>query len=730
MTGVSVRNSIHEKCPISAPFFPCIAFRPAKSSHKKGRTWRSNSSAVCAARATTTWPWSTSTGSKPIPLGWLVRHRASNGPAPCWPSREEQKDPAQRPPVFAAALAELEEFVRKNPTGPAGAQGRLEIARLAAYQGQALLTRALREEDAAIAKKAEQQFIQAGQELGAAVKVLAELAAGYKSSSKDKGDQVKQQLVQDLLQARFDRARNFVDQALTYIDTSSDADNRKRAEMIDQAKQAFKPIADDRGPVGLLASAWLVKVNQEGQDPTEAEKHRKRVMEQAGQAAQPAQRLAKLFYMQGVMKNPTIKLDPLKKYKLIEDKGKEWLASYPTQHNTLEGLAVRFELAQAMYQQAQALAKDAKGEPSAATTAILSQAQKHFTAIGESDSNLAEKAKGYNVNISVMKLGEGTTAADLKDFENCYLKAQVEIFKMRKVAAELASAAPKAQTRLEGERKQHLGEAVKALSRGIMLADAKTPPASLDEARYLLATGYLLAGDLYRAAVAGEALGRTRPPTKRAAQAAGHALECYATILQGDNAESNRQRLQELAEYIVSPEMQKSWAAEPVTAVARYQLAMLHNKDNAYKKAIAQLEKLPPDFSGYIYAQGQLVFIAQEAREKAKTEEEKKAFADVARKALNRIPNLPADADALLRRCISSPTSKWPSFIMPLDAAVSSGDEGAAQGGTSLQRNGKIHRRTEGQARQDARAVTGDPRQSGFFGGGDGQTCTLGPGGP
>src|SRR5262249_46932762 len=41
----------------------------------------------------------------------------------------------------------------------------------------------------------------------------------------------------------------------------------------------------------------------------------------------------------------------------------------------------------------------------------------------------------------------------------------------------------------------------------------------------------------------------------------------------------------------------------------------------------------------------QLVFMAEEAREKAKTDEEKNAYADVARKAVLRIPNLPPDAD-------------------------------------------------------------------------------------
>src|SRR5205085_144337 len=84
-----------------------------------------------------------------------------------------EKEPEQRPPLFTAAHALLKAFVDKNSTGPEAAQGRLEIARLAAYQGQSLLTRALRDEDTALARKAEQQFIQAGQDLEAATKVLA-----------------------------------------------------------------------------------------------------------------------------------------------------------------------------------------------------------------------------------------------------------------------------------------------------------------------------------------------------------------------------------------------------------------------------------------------------------------------------------------------------------------------------------------------------------------------------
>ena len=555
------------------------------------------------------------------------------------------KDASQRPPLFAAARAELDAFVRAHPSGVSGAEGRLEIARLAAYQGQALLTRAVREEDTAVAKKAEKQFIDAGQALEAATKVLAGLAANYKNADPDKEKRTKQQLASELLQARFDRAGNYMDQAETFIDKSSEAANLKSAELINKAKTAFTALADDGGSVGLLASAWLVKVNQEGQDPPKAEYYRKRVMRATGMAAQPAQRLARLFYIQGIPANPSLaKLDRLKKYKLIEEESKRWLAAYPAFQKSPEGWQVRYELAQSFYFQGQTMTKDTKAAPGVAAMFYYNQAQKQLAAIAASDSEWAEKAKALTVNISVLKLGD-KTIADLKDFNNCYLKAQVELFNMKKVAGELAGAAPKDRDKLEAQRTAHLRAVLKALTRGLALADAKTSRQSLDDARYLLATGYLMAGDSYRAAVAGEDLARSRPPSKHSAQAAGYALEAYADIVQRDGADGNRRRLQDLADFILSPAMQKQWANEPATNVARYRLAMLYNKDKDYRRALAQLAKLTPDYTGFIYAQGQLVFIAEEARAKAKSDADKKEFTALARKAVLRIPNLPDDAD-------------------------------------------------------------------------------------
>ena len=65
---------------------------------------------------------------------------------------------------------------------------------------------------------------------------------------------------------------------LTYLDTFNEAENRKRAEAVDMARKSFNQLADSGGPVGFMAATWLIKVNLEAQNPTEAEKYRKKVM--------------------------------------------------------------------------------------------------------------------------------------------------------------------------------------------------------------------------------------------------------------------------------------------------------------------------------------------------------------------------------------------------------------------------------------------------------------------
>src|SRR5262245_34521336 len=91
-------------------------------------------------------------------------------------SLARDKEPAQRGALFAEARKELLDFITKNPKSPELTQARVELARLAALQGQALLSQSIRQDDDKVARglaqKAEEFFKQAGAELKTAADAL------------------------------------------------------------------------------------------------------------------------------------------------------------------------------------------------------------------------------------------------------------------------------------------------------------------------------------------------------------------------------------------------------------------------------------------------------------------------------------------------------------------------------------------------------------------------------
>jgi hypothetical protein len=540
-----------------------------------------------------------------------------------------EKAPDQRSGLFNQARAKFEEFVKTYQGKPEATQARLELAKLVAYHGEALLSKALREEEPKeqheAARRAEPLFVQAGQELEIVIKQL----------------QDKEQI-----QAKFERAVNYIDQARTYIDLSKDANNLRRSQLIDEAKKAFLTLAGEESTeVGLLANAWLVKCYQELQDPTKVLAHLKKVLGAAGKSAEPAQRLARYFYIQWIPNDPTQnKLKGIEKINLIKTEANKWLKDYPGAHKSWEGQGVRFELANAILTEAQATYKDLR---SPAAAPLLGQAQKLYAALVDLDGDFAEEANRRTIFIAVTKL-EKTKLEDIGDFENSLLKAQYEIYKVKQTTGQIEEAKTEGdKQKLEAVKKQHLRDGVRALTQALNLATPSTPIQKVDEARYLLMSTYYAAGDPARAAIAGEWLGTTRPPTKRAPQGIGLAFLAYDTINTREASEVNRQKLRDLAEFVLSPQSQKFWSGDPITSVAHYQLAMLHQKDDDYKAAIRHLEQLSGDFAGFVYAQGQLTFIALgAAKDKAENEGERKLLRDKARASIKRLPaTLPADAD-------------------------------------------------------------------------------------
>src|ERR1043166_1443188 len=61
-----------------------------------------------------------------------------------------EKQPEQRVGIFNQAREFLKDYIAKNAGKPEAAEGALELARLASYEGQAILSKAIRELDKSV----------------------------------------------------------------------------------------------------------------------------------------------------------------------------------------------------------------------------------------------------------------------------------------------------------------------------------------------------------------------------------------------------------------------------------------------------------------------------------------------------------------------------------------------------------------------------------------------------
>jgi hypothetical protein len=558
-------------------------------------------------------------------------------------------DPGQRLTEYAKARAELEQSIKANTTGPAAAKVRLEIARIASFQGQAQLAQAFRQEDEKAqeeqARKAEQQFAQAGAELEAAAKALEELyKAAPEGSAQEK--RTKKQLGADVLRANLERGRNFLDQASTYTEEYlKKTENReKRADLVKKAKEILEGVTKDENEVSAetahLAVAWLIKVAYDDQAPDLAHTRYMQVMGFTDKDAMAAKRLARLLYIQNIDKDITLKLTGQKKLQFIQQQCQSWLDRYGSFKSTPEGQAVRMELATALLKEALSTSDKLKTAPAKKQAR---EAQKILTSLTESNSDYSRKAKQLSIQISLLEMGD--KAIDkLKDFGECVLKAESEMARMDQVMQKMRSKPGEAKA-LEGERKQHLGNVIAAFERSLQMKDAKTPESKLNEVRFYLTVSYLLNDEPEKAAKAGDELARLKTPAAKSAEAAAYALQAYGAVLEKDPAnEAARNGMRDLAAFIIKDKAEV-WKNEPVYPLARYQLAVLALKDRDQKTAVEHLEKVPPSFKAYTFAQCQAAFACLKLAKDAKSDEEKAAWQQRGLAALRRVPKLPADAD-------------------------------------------------------------------------------------
>jgi hypothetical protein len=577
-----------------------------------------------------------------------------------------QKDPEQRFALFTTAHKQLQEFIDKNKGKAEAALARVELARLTSYHAQAILSKAMREEDPPSrhkqARPAETKFIEAGKDLEAAI---AALEAALKNTPK--GD-LQTLLAKELKQAHFDVAINIFDQGKTYLDKGKDAVNAQRSLTIDKARKAFTELRkDESSQVGWLANAWLMKCSMELTDGKVKDYHdlvmKRRDDKSAQPGIQPAVRLVRYFALQDLTLpredtesigqnalnvNSKVKMSPMQRLKAVQTQAEDWLKSYPNHHKTYEGEGVLFELGYAFFSEALYEEKDKKNAGPSYDKAVV-----YFDRLAETDGDLAERARQISMVIKFKRLD---LKAELKTFDEYMMKAMLDRQAVIVASTKLDEYALKAKEvgpneaekkKLDAERKGHLKAVITSLGKALALATERTSPKKKDDARYYLCGAYLAYGDPYRGAIVAEALGRDRA-TPRAPEGASTALATYSALQsRNPNDAVITQRLHALAEFVLSPENQRTWGAEAVTSLAHYHLAMSDNRENKPKEAIAHLAKIDPDFPDYNYAQGQLLFIAEAAREKlGDNKKEQKFYLDAAKAAGKRMRKLNPDTDS------------------------------------------------------------------------------------
>ena len=460
-----------------------------------------------------------------------------------------------------------------------------DLKRLTGEQAKANLSLALRqrglEAQQEKAEKAKEFFRLAGTEIEAAMKDL--------------------QTDEERNQASFDLAVNQMELARCFINTNKDDVRSQRVAIVDKARKMFEALAKkDAGKVGLSSRAWLIKVcsEDEGSEPLVSNKYYEELKNLMVKDAEDARRLARYFQMVRIprMNSP---LSNFERYKKVQAEAEAWMKAYPAHLKTPIGYGVRYELANAMFNEALLSTKDPQRQAT-----LYGKAQDILYSLNESDNDLIGKVSELRSKIARVHLAGKTEVGinDLGTFDLCYIRSGIELDRVQNVAKQMEEARDDlAKKKLEKKLVQHLRTVTQALSRALALADNRTPRYALDNVRFdlLAAYAYLESEGRtrtpYRTAVYGEAIGAANPPGKHSAAAVEQAIKAYARIYDVDKSPGNRERLRSLALLALSPERQKLWEKKSVISTAHYQLALLEQNEATQLFAEAERLKDNPD---------------------------------------------------------------------------------------------------------------------------------------
>ena len=581
----------------------------------------------------------------------------------------EEPDSGRRLADYEQARADLEAFLaaKGNAQHPRRGEAQLAIARVLALEGRTQLSRALAQEApetrAAEGRKARGILVRAGEEVARATKVLDAQIAALKDARDPARQAALRKLRNDRREADLALGLNLFDQGQTFSATaSSDTVLKERNAKIAEAAKAFARLADadDDSPVTWQAQAWLGRCQFELGEPNKA-RQRFDALLRAGPEAEEGRRLSGYFRLLLVKESPTQEEKEKGVAAVLISEASQWLARYPSYGNTPEGYGVRFLLAQ-VYQEVAAAPPAPRQQPlpAAVKNDYLARARRLLRGVEQSENEYTDRARRLKIALIRDQKGFTRKVADLQSWEDCYVRAQYEVYSIAEDARPKDGKPAPEPGRLEELRKAHVAAATEALERGLKLAGPKpdpkaVPPAERDNARAMLAFYYLSAGKNAEAIASGEGFARDDPRSSQAAMAAAYALQAYAQDVarrerDGGDEEglaAEREKMLDLARY-----METRWPHEMAGDMARHQLG-LHalrlrgrERDPAaatklFQEGIAKLAAVEPSYPSYPVAQYQLAEFLLADKEAADAAPNRtRAVA-----ALRGIPDSAADAD-------------------------------------------------------------------------------------
>jgi hypothetical protein len=552
-----------------------------------------------------------------------------------------ETDPDAKTALYSQAERDYRAFLANNQNSPLAAGANLQLARIVAQQGRAQLSLALRQESKE-ARRVEEEKARAKFQAAAVALAAASTTIDGQLQQPSLSPTERKALNHDKILARFEEGVDLFYQALTYPDVAT------RSVTISKAREVLQKASaagDDKTSLYWEARAWLGRCYAETDDPKNADAEFTAVLKHEGPEAEPGKRMALYFHLRFLDRDPSIKGD---RSKLIEAEAVKWLKSYPEYENSPEGYAVRFLLANTYVNQARRIAN----QKSAEASTLYTRAETLLDSIERTDNEYTQEAHDLKLR-TIFKRSSGLSGGDinkLANFQDCFVRAQAEIYQMRE---EGEAETPDNRKEVEAKRQKHYDNIIQALTRALDLVDEKVPAKDQSEAQYLLTYTFGVTGEPYRAALLGEELARREPKSNRAANAAGYALEAYSRILaqeEQQNApksflDADRDRIRKLAVF-----METNWPNGPATNFARHQLGKLAVKDKNYAEAIAYLNRVTADYSNYTPCLYELAFSAAYAamRDKVDPPQGQPAtyFQDQTIAALRRIPEPAPDIDA------------------------------------------------------------------------------------